>query len=202
MGDLYISADIESDGPIPGVHSMLSFGLAVAGRFDGASFTACDPAAATFYRELRPMTDAFDADAVRVSGLDRDRLLASGADPARAMADAAAWVRDQAQAARPVLVAYPVVFDWMFVHWYFVRFCGGSPFGFSGALDMKTMYQQKARVPLDRAGRDDLPADLRSARPHTHNALDDAVEQGEIFARLFEWTGPAPAGGYAGPASR
>src|SRR6185312_13467330 len=69
------------------------------------------------------------------------------------------------QRERPVLVGYPVVFDWMFLHWYFVRFCGGSPFGFSGALDMKTMYQQKARVPLERAGRDDLPAELRSSRP-------------------------------------
>lgn len=24
---------------------------------------------------------------------------------------------------------------------------------------------------------------------HTHNALDDAVEQGEIFAHLFAWSG-------------
>jgi hypothetical protein len=191
VDDVYVSADIESDGPIPGVHSMLSFGLAVAGRFDGATFTACDPAGATFYRELRPITEEFVPDAVRVTGLDRDHLVVDGADPQAAMADAAAWVRDQAGDARPVLVGYPVVFDWMFLHWYFVRFAGRSPFGFSGALDMKTMYQQKARVPLERAGRDDLPAELRSTRPHTHNARDDAVEQGDIFARLFEWRGPA-----------
>jgi hypothetical protein len=25
--------------------------------------------------------------------------------------------------------------------------------------------------------------------PHTHNALDDAREQGEIFARVFTWDG-------------
>jgi hypothetical protein len=77
------------------------------------------------------------------------------------------------------------------MHWYFVRYVGRSPFGFSGALDMKTIYQQKARVPLDQAGRDDLPAALRSTRAHTHNARDDAIEQAEIFARLFEWPGPA-----------
>jgi hypothetical protein len=29
--DLYVSADIESDGSIPGEYSMLSFGVAVAG---------------------------------------------------------------------------------------------------------------------------------------------------------------------------
>jgi hypothetical protein len=106
------------------------------------------------------------------------------------MAAAAAWVVEQAAGRRPVLVGYPVVFDWMFLHWYFVRFTGRSPFGFSGALDMKTMYQQKSGVVLEKAGRRDLPAFLVPAAPHTHNALDDAVEQGEIFARLFSWSGP------------
>lgn len=99
------------------------------------------------------------------------------------------WVSARAGSARPVLVGYPVVFDWMFLHWYFVRFNGESPFGFSGALDIKTMYQQKARVPLSEAGRGDLPEFLRSRREHTHQALDDAIEQAEIFARIFQWPG-------------
>jgi hypothetical protein len=55
MSDLYFSADIEADGPIPGTYSMLSFGLAVAGRFDGTLFEAYDPTKATFYRELKPL---------------------------------------------------------------------------------------------------------------------------------------------------
>lgn len=166
---------------------MLSFGFAVAGRFDGLTFTALDAEAATFYRELKPVSDDFDPAALQVTGLDRDRLISAGAPPELAMREAAAWVDAQAEDHRPVLVGYPVVFDWMFLHWYFVRFFGQSPFGFSGALDMKTMYQQKARVSLDEAGRNDR--DLCGGRSHTHNALDDAVEQAEIFARLFEWPG-------------
>jgi hypothetical protein len=189
VADIYISADIESDGPIPGWYSMLSFGLAVAGRFDGTAFVAAEPERESFYRELAPITDRFLPDAVRVTGLDRDCLTHEGAEPAEAMREAAAWIEERAQDGRPVFVAYPVVFDWMFMHWYFVRFLGRSPFGFSGALDMKTMYQQKARVPLDRAGRNDLPPELRSSREHTHNARDDAIEQAEIFARLVDWTG-------------
>ena len=183
-GDLYISADIEADGPIPGKHSMLAFGLAVAGRFDNRSFEAVDPSATTFYRELRPISDEVDPGALRVAGLDRDRLKEAGALPAEAMAEAARWIEDQAGADRPVLVGYPVVFDWLFLHWYFVAFLGESPFGFSGALDMKTIYQQKANVPLDSAGRNDLPPELRATRPHTHNALDDAREQAEVFMKL------------------
>src|SRR5262245_56668885 len=33
--DVYFSADVETDGPIPGPYSMLSFALVQAGRFDG-----------------------------------------------------------------------------------------------------------------------------------------------------------------------
>jgi DNA polymerase III epsilon subunit-like protein len=168
---------------------MLSFGLCVAGRFDGITFEPRDPAAATFYRELKPISDNIDEQALAVAGLDRDVLVRDGADPAEAMREAAAWVGDQVNAAQPVLVGYPVVFDWMFLHWYFVRFLGESPFGFSNALDMKTIYQQKARVTLDRSGRTDLPPELGSTRAHAHNALDDAVEQAEIFIRLFTWEG-------------
>ncbi len=187
MSDVYISADIEADGPIPGPYSMLAFGLAIASRFDGLTFERLDPAITTFYRELKPISDQFDPQALAVAGMDRDALVRAGADPVEAMSAAAAWIADQAADSRPVLVGYPVVFDWMFLHWYFVRFVGGSPFGFSSALDMKTIYQQKARVTLDHAGRADLPTDLASTREHTHNALDDAVEQAEIFNRLFVW---------------
>jgi hypothetical protein len=186
--DIYISGDIEADGPIPGRYSMLSFGLVVASTFDGASFVP-SPEGETFYRELKPIGDEDLPEAIAASGLDRDELLRVGVNPARAMQDAVAWVESVAAGARPVLVGYPVVFDWMFLHWYFVSFCGASPFGFSGALDMKTIYQQKAHVPLDEAGRNDLPAELSAAHPHTHNALDDAREQAEIFNKLFLWEG-------------
>jgi 3'-5' exoribonuclease-like protein len=189
MRDVYFSADVEADGPIPGEYSMLSFGLAVAGRFDGSRFDACDPTEATFYRELEPISGNVVPDALAVSGLDRAKLARVGTAPSEAMRAAATWVSAHADGGRPVLVAYPLGFDWMFMHWYFIRFHGSSPFGFSGALDMKTIYQQKARVTLDRAGLADLPADLSPKAQHTHNALDDAIEQAEIFKRLFRWTG-------------
>jgi len=83
--DIYISADIEADGPIPGRYSMLAFGLAVAGTYDGATFEPRDSAADTFYRELKPISDEFDAAALKVSGLDRAMLAREGADPVAAM---------------------------------------------------------------------------------------------------------------------
>jgi len=187
--DVYVSVDVEADGPIPGRYSMLAFGFALAATFDGATFAPLNPAKTTFYRELKPISPDFDPAALKISGLDRDSLSREGADPTAAMRDAAEWLHAHSSGARPVMVGYPAVFDWMFIHWYFVRFIGESPFGFSGALDIKTMYQQKARVTLDLAGRSDLPPKLASSQRHTHNALDDAVEQAEIFNRLFVWDG-------------
>lgn len=192
--EVYVSADVETDGPIPGPFSMSSFALVLAGMRDDAFHAA--PLDATrrvaFEREVRPISDSFDPEALAVSGLDREQLARDGADPAAAMADAAAWVHATTRAvggegARPVLVAYPLGFDWMWLHWYFVRFTGASPFGHSQALDLKTLFATKADRALLDAGRSRLPAELTSRFPHTHRAIDDATEQADVFARLVAW---------------
>lgn len=189
---LYISVDIEADGPIPGPYSMISFGASVAGRQDGASYTAADPEQLTFYRELRPISEEFVPEALAVSGLDRDRLLREGADPAVAMAEFRAWVREVSTGAQPVMCGYPASFDWTFLYWYLIRFGGDSPFGHSGCLDMKTLYATKARVPLRAAVKGRMPRELLSRRRHTHHALDDAIEQAELMSNLMLWTPPTP----------
>lgn len=193
--DLYVSADIEADGPIPGVYSMLSFGLAVAGSFDGATFTRLDPESATFYRELRPITDRWDPEYLAAAHLDRELLVREGADPAHTMTEAATWVRELAGHRKPVLVAWPLAFDWSFLYWYFERFrAAGSPFGFDSCLDMKTMYQQKAGVVTDLVAKRRMPPSVMPARRHTHHALADALEQAEMFANLFTWRPNARTG--------
>jgi hypothetical protein len=194
--DLYFSADVETDGPIPGRFSMLAFGLVVAGRFDGETFERLDPAACRFYRELRPISDAYDPETLEVSGLDRRRLVRDGVGPDEAMTDAASWVRETAGAGTPVLVAYPLAFDWSWLYWYFEAFSrSGSPFGFSNCLDIKTAFALRAQRPIARAGRSKLPPEVQASRPHSHHALDDAMEQAEIFANVIEWKGrPWPTG--------
>ncbi len=184
--DLYISADVETDGPIPGPYSMLSFGLAVVGRYDGQRFERFEPREQTFYRELAPISAEFEQEALNVNGLDRARLERDGLDPRTAMNAAAEWVSGVGAGCRPVLVAYPVAFDWSFLYWYFQRFAeSGSPFGHSSCLDIRTLYQAMSGEVFDRSGKSAMPEGLRSQLPHTHNALDDAIEQGELFANVF-----------------
>jgi hypothetical protein len=125
-----------------------------------------------------------------VNGLDRSRLCLEGEPPEIAMTEACRWTKEIAGPGRPVLVAYPLSFDWAWLYWYFIRFSPeGSPFDYSRCFDIKTAYAVKAALPISEAGRSRIYPSLRSNRVHTHHALDDAIEQAQIFANVFEWEG-------------
>jgi hypothetical protein len=188
--DIYFSADVETDGPIPGPYSLLSFALVYAGRFDGQEFEPPEKLDQTYYSELKPISDSFESEALHINQLDRDRLCREGKDPVGVMTEASQWVRNIAGPYRPVLVAYPLSFDWTWLYWYFIRFSSeGSPFNHSGCFDIKTAYAVKAKVPVAAAGRSNLEDWLRPHHAHSHHALEDAIEQAEIFANLFRWEG-------------
>lgn len=188
--DAYFSADVETDGPIPGSYSLLSFAIVYAGSFDGSEFRRPERHDKIFYREMKPISDRFEADALRVNGLDRERLLKEGGEPSAVMTDASEWIRGVAAEAEPVLVAYPLSFDWSWLYWYFVQFSSkGSPFNYSRCFDIKTAVAVKAGIPISEAGRSRIDPLLRSRHSHSHHAVDDAIAQAEIFANVFEWEG-------------
>lgn len=188
--DAYFSADVETDGPIPGPYSILSFAIVYAGSFDGHQFSRPANYNQTFYCEMKPISEQFQPEALSVNGLNRERLVLTGKSPEVALADAAHWIRNIAGSRKPVLVAYPLSFDWTWLYWYFTHFLlDGSPFEYSRCFDIKTALAVKAHMPISAAGRSKLPPMLRSHRKHTHHALDDAIEQAEIFANIFEWEG-------------
>ena len=183
--DVYFSADIETDGPIPGPYSMLSVDLVFAGRHDGTRFIAPKDYSVSIYREFKPISEQFQEEALAVNGLDREGLKVSGAHPRKAMAEIAAWNQDVAAGGKPVLVAYPLSFDWTWLYWYFMNYLDDSPFGHSRCFDMKTAIAFKHGLPISQAGRSRLPPQYRTQRRHTHHALDDAIAQAEIFAKVF-----------------
>jgi len=187
--DMYFSADVETDGPIPGPYSMLSFALVVAGSFNGRRFHRPETYDESFYAQLAPISDEFEPEALAVNGLDRDALIKIGTPPAQAMRDASHWIRERCGDAKPVLVAYPLSFDWSWLYWYFIRFTGASPFKHSQCFDIKTAVAVKRGIPLSTAGRKHLPPRLRSTKDNTHHAVDDAIAQAEIFANVFEYQG-------------
>ena len=166
-----MAADVEADGPIPGPYSMISLGMAVAGRPE-----------LRFYTELKPISDDFVPEALAVSGLDRDRLLAQAPSAQEAMRAAADWVNGLRSVGRPVFLAAPAVWDGMFVHWYFVRFTGSNPFGGTGSgVDLRSYWMGRTSGDWTTSRKSDILKAVGLRLPHTHHAGEDAAELAQIF---------------------
>lgn len=176
--EIYVSTDIEADGPIPGPHSMLSFA--------SAAYRPDKTLVSTFTRNLEtlpgasadPKTAAWWKTQPEAWAACRRDL----APPEQAMRAYVDWLRGLP--GKPVFVGYPASYDFMFVYWYVIQFVGESPFSHS-ALDIKTFamcmlgtgYRESTKKSMPRAWFDDLP--------HTHVALDDALAQGALFCNML-----------------
>lgn len=188
MAEIYVSTDVEADGPIPGPHSMLSFGSAAFAR-DGtlvATFAANLATLPGATGEAKTM--AWWATQPEAWAAHRAQLQA----PEQAMPDYVRWLKELP--GKPVFVAYPATYDFMFVYWYLMRFAGESPFSFSG-LDMKSYAMALLGTEFRDTNKRTMPRNWFSERPHTHQALDDAIGQGELFLNMLKARGAAPGGG-------
>lgn len=70
------------------------------------------------------------------------------------------------------------------MHWYCIRFTGGSPFSFS-ALDIKTYVMAVLKCDFHKSTKKNMPNRWFSKSRHTHIAIDDAIEQGELFINIL-----------------
>lgn len=192
--ETYFSIDVEADGPIPGPYSMSSVGVALAAaRTADGQFIDFRDQEEGLYLELQPISNDYVPEAAAVAGLDRGKLQRDGLDPVDAMKTLNDWVLYQAKGSRPVFCGWPLAFDWMWVHWYLMQYNGSSPFGHSSGLDMKTWFAARDERAIRRVGKRSLPAEVKSRRKHTHNALDDAREQADILVNLLTWYPGDPA---------
>jgi hypothetical protein len=103
-------------------------------------------------------------------------------DPENAMLDYVAWIKGLG--GKPVFVAYPAGFDFLFVYWYLIRFTGASPFSHS-ALDIKTFAMAMLGTDYRDSTKRNMPKRWFEDAPHTHVALDDAIGQGLLFCNMF-----------------
>src|SRR6185436_6081426 len=176
--EIYVSTDVETDGPIPGVYSMLSFASAA-------------------YLPNKTLLDTFSANLETLPGATTNpETMAWWAKqpeawkgcrenqqpPEVALKNYLAWLK--ALPGKPVFVAYPAAFDFMFVYWYLIRFAGESPFSYS-ALDIKTYAMAVLKKPCRKSVKKQMPKHWFDPLPHTHNALEDAIEQGTLFCNML-----------------
>lgn len=175
MKELYISVDVETSGPIPGEFSLLTIGAC-----------AVDDTSLSFQSALRPLNKNADPEALKVTGLSLEELDRTGKEPKEAMADFSGWLeRVSGSSARPVFVGLNAPFDWSFINYYFHRYLGKNPFGFS-ALDIKALYMGATGCTWSQTTSTQMAKRLRPERTPTHDALDDALYQAELFRRIRE----------------
>ena len=176
--EIYVSTDVEVDGPIPGPHSMLSFA--------SAAYRADKTLLGTFSANLELLPNATGhPDTLKWWSEHPEAWQASRTNPQTpqaAMQKYVDWL--EALPGLPVFVGYPAAFDFMFVYWYLMHFVGRSPYSFS-ALDMKTMAMTLLRKDYRRSTKSAMPKRWFDDLPHTHVALDDALEQGALFCNML-----------------
>jgi hypothetical protein len=185
--EIYLSVDVEADGPTPGPYSMLSFGI--------AAFTIDKVLLSTFTRNLELLPGATQHPRVMAWWSSTpDNAAAYGrtredVQPIKeSMLACDAWCKSLRAYGKPCAVGAPAAYDYgAFLYWYLVYALGDIPeLGFS-ALDLKsfamgmlpgTRYRSLGKSTFDPNWFDD-------DTPHTHVALDDAIEQGTIIVNAI-----------------
>lgn len=168
-----ISIDVETSGPTPAEHALLSLGACLV-----------DDPATGFYIELQPERPGYTDDALAVSGLDLAELARTGTPADQAMRQFVDWVAEVAGNTRPVFVGHNACFDWMFVAECLHRHLGENPFGHS-AIDMKSLFMGVARTTWSRTTLADVARRYGKTVELPHHALADARIQAELFREIL-----------------
>jgi ribonuclease T len=172
MREVYISVDVEAAGPMPPTYSMLSLGA-----------VSLDNPESKFYVEFKPINNNSVPAAMKVVGRTLADFRHAGREPQEAIAAFRDWIRAVAKTGKPVFVGFNATFDWAFVNFYFHEYVRENPFGFGG-IDIKSYYMGMTGCAWEDTRSSRIKPDLKGSASHTHNALDDAIEQAEMFRRM------------------
>jgi hypothetical protein len=156
--------DVESDGPIPGDYSMVSFGAIVVD----------DKLDKTFIGKLKPISDKYIPETLSVSGFTRKETL-NFEDPKPVMEKFTEWLKTSVPG-KPVFISDNNGFDWMFMCWYFYHFTGANPFG-QGSYNLGSVYKGMMK---------DFTENFMHLRKtkHTGNPLDEARDNTEVLLAM------------------
>jgi hypothetical protein len=183
MSDLIISVDVEADGPCPGINSMLQL---------GAVFYAPDGTELRRLSENLELLDGATPDPATMKWWaeqykKRPGLWASTRTHTKHPSEVMELFQDSVRTEcknhklSPLVVTYPGGFDFIYLYYYLVRFCGQSCVGFS-CFDMKSAAVPILKLPFRMCTKRNFPNEWFNPKlPHTHSAIDDALEQGYLY---------------------
>lgn len=185
--EIYFSVDMEADGPSPGLNSMLSY-AAVALKFTDGKPVFLD----VFSSNLELLKGAKPDEKTTINFWNRfPKQYAETRNniehPGLSFLRFDNWIKNITENGEyePIFVAYPAVYDFKWLDWYFFRYLGRNPFGFT-ALDLKSYANGVLKHKhFNSTNRHTMPTpDYPDHVKHTHIALDDALEQAYLFIKL------------------
>jgi hypothetical protein len=164
----WIIVDTEADGPYPGDYSMVCFGAVVLDRKLNTRF----------YGEIAPISDKYDEETLKICGISRasHSLFSS---PTHVMTAFDTWIKWVCKdESGPIFVADNPAWDFMWINYYFHKYLGRNPFGWSGRRigDIWAGCQADVRKPWKH---------LRDTK-HTHNPVDDALGNAEALIKMVD----------------
>ena len=165
------SVDVESDAQSPAVGSMVSFG----------AVKVSDPTV-TFYGKVKPISLDFSPEALAISGFSREEHEGFD-DPMEVMQAFNVWLGENSDG-RPIFISDNPAFDWQWINFYFHRYIGDNPFGFSARRigDLYCGLVKDARKNRDWKG-------LYRKTKHSHNPVDDAKGNAEAIVAFRDKLG-------------
>ena len=156
--------DVEADGPVPGLYSMVSFGAVVLD----------DALDKTFYGQCRPISENWIPEALAVSGHSREEVL-TFPSPIVTMKEFAEWI-EQNKTGKAIFWADNNGFDWQFINYYFHSCINHNPFGFS-SQNINSLWKGLSK---------DCFSSFKHLRKtkHTHHPVDDAKGNAEAMLAM------------------
>lgn len=184
--EIYVSVDIEADGPIPGVNSMLNVGMAA---FDLTTKNPIKPIA-TYEANLIPLEDAVQDEFTMTEFWDKQPeawayVTSNQREPSEVIQEIIEWAGKLP--GKPVMVVYPT-YDFMWLYWYMVRFGGEKgrrAYSFS-ALDIKSLAMGHLGLTFKSTAKRRMPKHwFKDSPKHDHTGLTDAIGQGMLFVNMM-----------------
>jgi DNA polymerase III alpha subunit (gram-positive type) len=162
----FVIVDVESDGQVPGINSMVCFGAVILDRDLNK----------TFYGQTAPISKIYEPDALAISGFTRKEH-EKFEHPEKTMLEFKQWLKDNTSGS-PVLFSDNNQFDGMYMNYYMHVYTGKNPFGwtsrrigdlFCGFYNDPYYKWTKHRV-----------------SKHTHHPVDDAKGNAEALLYLID----------------
>jgi len=161
-----ISIDVEADGPVPGLYSMIEIGAVLVQ----------EPLDTTFYGSLKPITKKFDFSALNAIGRTREETFNFN-DPKETIQEFDSWLREKCK--KPyIALSDNNGFDFAFVNYYFHFYLGYNPFGWS-SRNLNDLFKGIQK---------DMRASFKGLRKtkHDHNPVNDSKGNAEALLTMID----------------